>query len=244
MRKDPFFVGSYVHVFNRGNRKLPIVRDEKDKWHFWQMLYYLNDENSHHNPFQYLRKVLKADFNTRLIWPDGWLPRNPIVKIHAVILKDNHYHLLLEEITEGGITKFMMKFGTSMTKYFNTKYNEVGRLFQGPYKAKRIDSDDHLNYLGVYIQVKNALEMYPGGIKKAMKEFDKAYDFAVKYKYSSLVSFLGIKKSTNIDKVIDGDILKTMISDDMDEYKEFAKNIIFVDNSGEVDSSLTKIKLD
>ena len=36
MRKEPFFVGDFVHVFNRGNRKQEIVRDEKDKLYFYK----------------------------------------------------------------------------------------------------------------------------------------------------------------------------------------------------------------
>ena len=44
MRKEPFFVGDIVHVFNRGNSKQEIVRDDKDRKRFIQMLYYFNDE--------------------------------------------------------------------------------------------------------------------------------------------------------------------------------------------------------
>ena len=40
MRKEPFTVGNFVHIYNRGNRKLSIVRDESDKCYFIHALYY------------------------------------------------------------------------------------------------------------------------------------------------------------------------------------------------------------
>ena len=63
----------------------------------------------------------------------------------------------------------MRKLGTGMTNYFNTKYQESGRLFQGAYKARTVNNDEYLNTLSVYIQVKNLFEIYPKGFKKLYK---------------------------------------------------------------------------
>jgi len=42
MRKEPFsidnYVHAYVHVFNRGNRKQVIVRDNKDRGRFLRII--------------------------------------------------------------------------------------------------------------------------------------------------------------------------------------------------------------
>lgn len=221
MRKEPFSVGSYVHVYNRGNRKQPIVCNAKDKWHFLQMLYYFNHEFSVPTPFRKLKTLLKSDFSNRLIWPSDWRERKPIVKILTFSLLENHFHLLLKEIKDGGITMFMRKLGTGMTNYFNTKYQEKGRLFQGAYKARLIDSDMYLRYLSVYIQVKNPFELYRGGLEKAAKEFDKAFDFAIDYPYGSLADYAGGKESPIIDK----DLLGKLFPNQKD-YKKFAKECI------------------
>lgn len=217
MRKEPFSVGSYVHVYNRGNRKQEIVRGPKDKWHFLQMLYYFNDTFSPPNPFRELKKLLKINFNSRLVWPESWPEHKPIVKILNFSLLKNHFHLLLKEIQEGGITMFMRKVGTGMANYFNTKYQETGRLFQGSYKARLIDSDVYLRYLSAYIQVKNIFELYPGGLEKAVKEFD----FAIDYPYCSLADYAGDRKSPIIDK----DLLGKLFPNQKD-YKKFAKECI------------------
>ncbi|MEK7071821.1 MAG: transposase [Patescibacteria group bacterium] len=238
MRKELFGVDSFVHVYNRGNRKQPIVRDEKDRWRFLQSLYYFNSKISIANPFQILqrKKRLRFDLNHNFIWPEEWPMRQPIVKIINFSLLENHYHLLLKEIARGGITIFMKKLGNGMTGYFNTKYQETGRLFQGSYKAKVVDKDSYLQYLSVYIQVKNIFDLYPGGFEKAIKEFDKAYEWAIQYPFCSLADYVGKRNSLIIDKDILGDIFF-----DPKEYKEFVWQCIATEN---FDEKLKSIKLD
>lgn len=221
MRKREFTIGNFVHVFNRGNRKQAIVRDFHDKWHFLQMLYYFNTSIPIANPFKSLKKQLKDGSRVRLIWPKRWPLQKPIVKVVAFALTDNHFHLLLKEITEGGIALFMQKIGVGMTAYFNKKYQETGRLFQGPYSAKVVNSDEYLRYLSVYIQVKNIFEIHPKGLDGCCQDFDKAFDWAVKYPYCSLADYVGESNNAIIDKDILGEIFLTK------KYKIFAKDCIF-----------------
>lgn len=226
MRKEPFFIGDFVHVFNRGNRKQEIVRNEKDKLYFFQTLYYFNDSHSIPNIFQKLNDEFRSDLN-KFKWPSEFPKRDCLVKIHAVILKENHFHLILEEIKENGVSMFMKKIGIGMTCRFNKRYEETGKLFQGGYKARRVDKDNYLQYLNVYIHVKNVFEKYKGGIKSAMKNFDDAYGFAKRYPYSSL----GLYEKTESPlfmKIISTDWLSKEFKDN--EFKEFAKNCLeFID---------------
>jgi len=222
MRKEPFDVGSFIHIYNRGNRKQPIVRDTKDRLRFILMLRYFNDEYS---PPYIFRAWQKSDFYKQLAWPTEWPSHKPIVKIPAFSLLENHFHLLLKEIREGGTTMFMRKIGTGMTNYFNAKYKEVGRLFQGAYKAKTIKEDLYLQYVSVYIQVKNIFEFYPGGVKKALNEFDKAFKFSVEYPYGSLESYATTKVSPLIDKDILEELFPTPKS-----YKRFTRDSLIGTN--------------
>jgi len=223
-----FEVGSYAHIYNRGNRKQPIVRDAKDKWCFLQVLYYLNHQSLIPNPFRELRALLKSDFNNRLIWPQSLGIRSPLVKILAFKLRENHLHLLLKQEVDDGIRIFMQRAGTAMAKRFNERYKEVGSLFQGKYKGKLIEKDDYLTYLSVYIQVKNAFEEYPGGLEKAVQEFDKAYEWALNDPYNSLGDYAGKRDSPIIEKDILGEIFSTP-----QVYKEFAKQCLFDINFNE-----------
>lgn len=161
----------------------------------------------------------KSDFHRSFDWPANWPSHKPLVNIVCFALMPNHYHLILEEIVDGGITKFMRKLGTGMTNYFNTKYKESGRLFQGAFKAKTISSDNYLSFLNVYINVKNTFELYPGGIKKAISDFDTAFEWAVKYPYCSLADYTGNRNSPIIEKSILADMFSSL-----EEYKAFAKD--------------------
>ncbi|KKQ34926.1 MAG: Transposase [Candidatus Nomurabacteria bacterium GW2011_GWB1_37_5] len=223
MRKESYGIGNIVHVYNRGNRKQEIVRDNLDRFRFLQALFYFNDEYSCPNPFRTLEDLLKPGFNKTIVWPKEWPKRRPLVKVLAYILKDNHFHLILEEIKENGIARFMHKFGTGVTNRFNTRYQEVGRLFQGPYKLKVVDNNNYLTYLSIYLHIKNAFEIYPGGMNKALKNFDKAYEFAEKYPYSSFADYIVKNKW----KIIGQDNLISKLMENKKDFKKLAKNCLF-----------------
>lgn len=216
-----FQTDTYVHVYNRGNRKQPIVRDAKDKWHFLQALYYLNHQKSMTNPFRELRELLKAGFNNSFIWPQELGDRAPLVQILSFKLMGNHLHLILRPKVENGIPIFMQRVGTTMAKWFNERHQEVGRLFQGRYKGRIVETDEYIMYLSVYIQVKNAFEEYPGGFKQALQKFDRAYERAAHDPYNSLGDYAGYRNSPIVDKDVLGRIFPTPKS-----YKDFAKQCI------------------
>ena len=218
MRKEPFEVGSFIHVIKRGSRGLPIVRDDLDRWRFVLMLNHFNDENVSENWF---RDLVDEKIAHTLIRSHMWPKQKKLVKILAYSLLDNHFHLLLKEIVDGGVARFMHKLGIGMTKGFNEKYKEKGSLFQGAYHSKTIDEDIYLRYASVYVQVKNAFDMYPGGIKKALTNFDVAYEWATKYPYCSLGDYAGVRKSPVIDKDLLGEIFTPK------EYQSFTRDCLF-----------------
>jgi len=228
MRKEPFFVGDIVHVFNRGNRKQEIVRDENDRINFLLGLYYLNNKESISKPLARAREFLGPNLRSdlRWEWPPEWSGRDPLVEVLAFTLMDNHYHLVLREIREGGVSEFMRKISNSMTGYFNEKYEETGRLFQGAYKAKRVDKDNYLSYLMVYVHIKNVFELYPNGFEEALRNFDDAFEFSLKYMYSSLGAYFSDEHiaTSILTRDVFESIEKTLAN--KKDFKEFAKNCL------------------
>lgn len=194
MRVEPRSVGSIVHAVQRGARGLDIVRDTHDHNRFPGLLFYLNDSYSDPNwlkttkTFQQLQR------------PDYWPERVPLVRILAWTLLPNHFHLLLEEIRDNGISKFMQRLCGSMSMASNAKYSEKGSLFQGSYKSRTVDTDNHLSYLPFYVQVKNVLELYPGGLKAALHNFDDAWQWASRYPFSSFAPYVTGTSSPIIDR--------------------------------------------
>lgn len=126
----------------------------------------------------------------------------------------------------------MHKFGTGTTNRFNTRHKETGRLFQGSYKARLVDSDNYLKYLNVYIHIKNVLELYPGGIQKALREFEDAYEFATRYPYTSLGGY--VHNEPNARMIISPEMLEGEFINQK-EFKDFtracAEHVFFKEDS-------------
>lgn len=218
MRKEPFSVNDYVHVIKRGTRGMPIVRDNKDRQRFLLMLRHFNDTFSTENWFRDITSENKIlTFERGSTWPQ----QKKIVEIVAYCLLDNHFHLLVREITEGGISKFMQRLGTGMSNHYNQKYDEKGSIFQGAYHSRTVSNDNYLQYVSVYIQVKNTLEMYPGGINRAAHEFDKAYKWAKNYPYSSLREYENSYETNILDKNFLSGIFP-----EINDYKNFSYNFM------------------
>lgn len=227
MRVEPYGIDSYLHVIKRGAHAMPIVLDEMDKWRFILLLRHINDENFSEYWF---RDLMNAKLANTLIRPKSWPKQKKIVEILCFCLMDNHFHLLLREIIDGGVSMFMQKLGTSMSMHYNEKYEEKGTIFQGAYKAKVVDNDNYLRYLSAYIQVKNTFELYPGGAEKAAREFDKSYNWACKFIYSSLGEYNGDRNSGIIDKGLLGEIFSKP-----QDYKKFARDFIASRSDFEID---------
>src|SRR3989338_8668550 len=149
MRVEPHGIDSILHVTKRGARGLDIVRDEHDRHRFGKLLFYLNDTFSDTNWIDALK------YRRPLERPEHWPEREPLVRILAWTLLSNHFHLLLEEIREGGTAKFMQRLCGSMSMCFNLKYKEKGSIFQGAYHARAVTEDAHIQYLMFYILIKN-----------------------------------------------------------------------------------------
>ncbi len=197
MRKEPFTVGSYVHVMKRGARGMPIVQDDGDRWRFLLMLNHFND---YFHSESWYRDLMDEKIANTLKRASSWPDKNALVAIEAFTLMPNHFHLILKEIVEGGVAKFMHKLGTGMANHANAKYKEKGSLFQGPYRLRNITEDIYFRYAGVYVMVKNTMELYPGGLEKACKTFNDAWEWAIHYPYSSLGHYAEVVDSPILTK--------------------------------------------
>lgn len=110
------------------------------------------------------------------------------VIILSYCLMPNHFHFLLRQDSDASLSSFMLKLGTSYAKYFNIKYEQVGSLFQGRFKAKLVEKDAYLLQLSRYIH-RNPVEILPStpGVELA------------DYKWSSYPAYLGKIKNDLVD---------------------------------------------
>lgn len=223
MRVEPFGVGSVVHITQRGARGNALAIDADDNLRFVRSIFYLNDTHMD----AYWHRIVKD--TPKLIRPSHWPERDPLVHILAWTLLTNHFHLLVQEIREGGAARFMQRLGGSMSMCFNAKYKEKGSLFQGSYHARTVASDEHYQYLAFYILVKNVLEMYPGGLVAAHNNFDDAWEWAKRYPFSSFCDTIaGVESQTfNTESILDDEErLITGIIGTGDAYKQEARELL------------------
>ncbi len=143
-RLTPLVNGEIYHLFNRGSDKRDIFLEYRDYLRFKQTLYYYHflgpkPRFSHFPKYQY------SSIRTEL--------KDKIVEIICYCLMPNHFHLLVRQLKDNGISKFISQISNSYTKYFNTKYRRVGPLLQGLFKAVRVESDEQLIHLSRYIHL-------------------------------------------------------------------------------------------
>lgn len=190
-------IETYHHVAMRGARGMNIVENDRDRWDFIKLIYYLNDTFQKSQWERDLKTSQKPLFER----PEYWPKRDPLVYILAFCLHDNHFHLLVKEIREGGLSQFMQRLPNSMTLRYNKNYGGSGSIFQGSYGFRLVESDSDLQNITLYIMVKNVFEKYPkGGLKGAMNNFEDAYRWALDDNFSSFADYAGERRSPIIEK--------------------------------------------
>ena len=222
MRRGQFSNGEIYHVYNRGVAKCSICNKEDDRWRFLQGLCLFNDKNSAANALWQLARN-RGELNLKIL-KDYIVKhqRKPLVRIIAYCIMDNHYHLLVEEINEGGIVKFMQKLGVGYVRYFNNKHKRVGPLFQGRFKAVSVDEERYLLYLLVYINVINLGQFVQPNLKEeGIKNIQKILRAAEEYPWSSHLDYLGKRGSIIISKGIFDEMLPTP-----KDYQDLVNNVL------------------
>lgn len=211
------------HIFNRGVEKRNIFLSDGDRWRFLQGMYLFNDHEGSANLLWRLEQEKgKMHFGIlREYMEREGIKQKPLVKIMADCLKPNHFHLLIEEIQDGGIPRFMHKLGIGYTAYFNKKYERVGPLFQGAFKAVEIKRDDQLRYVVAYINAINPGQELEPALKSAAQDPEEIIRFIEEYPWSTHREYLHKRESIIIDKGIAGELFSTPA-----EYKQFIRDII------------------
>jgi len=216
MRVEPYSVGSFLHVVKRGARGMNITGDVHDQRRFLRLLYFMNDLFFNED---WEEQVEGRDFGYR---PEHWPQRKPLTSVLAYTLMPNHFHLVLKETRERGISRFMQKIGQSMTEHFNLKYDQHGSIFQGSYRSRTIGDDIYFRYVTAYVAVKNTFELYPrGGLRSAQRDFEKAWKWGIAYQFSSLRSYLAPES----DPLLDPEAISEMLPVGA-AFKTFSRDVI------------------
>jgi putative transposase len=176
--------GGYYHLYNRGVNKRLIFKDQQDYSTFLSYLqFYLSPPPNSPDQINLQGeslKVLKVSPSRRL------KNYKHEIELLAYCLMPNHFHLMLRQMTDHGIDHFMRSISTKYVRYFNTRYNRLGPLFQGPYKAVKVENEYQFTYLTKYIH-RNPL---------SLSTFKDSPRRLSQYKYSSYANYLHLFKQS------------------------------------------------
>lgn len=217
------------HVFNRGVAKCDIFLDDIDRLRFLMALYFANDaqgsrldlsKSAQHAQHVVLRGVLPKEDT-----------RDKLVEILAWCLMPNHFHLLVRQLMDRGISIFLQRLQNSHAKYFNVLYERSGSLFCRPFRAVHIRDEVQLTHTSRYLHI-NPLEFFDPMWKERGYVEDKvgAEKFLKGYKWSSLPDYLG--HETDFTPIVDKGQIMEYFENSAEDYWKFINEWIQSDQLG------------
>ena len=202
----------YYHVFNRGVARQPIFKSRWDYKYALSALSYYRFVNPPMKLSYFRNLSLEQKEEAMLSMESG----GKYVEIVSFVLMPNHFHLLLKQTHDNGISKFISQFCNSYSRYFNTKYQRVGPLFQGRFKSVLVETTEQLIHLSRYIHLNPAASA-------VIAEKDLS-----SYEFSSLPEYLTGKSITVSPEIVleqfnSRGAYEKFIADHVDYAKELEK---------------------
>lgn len=176
MRKTVFSTGEIYHIFNLGVEKRPTFTDKREYDRALMTL----DFYRYNGVFAGLAQVLKLELEKRNFFLSQLKEKGEkLVDILGYCFMPNHFHFLLRQLLDEGIPTFVGNFSNSYTRFFNTKRKRIGHLFQGVFKAVRIEDDEQLIHVLRYIHINPV-------VSSVIRELDlKSYPYSSFSEYIS-----------------------------------------------------------
>ncbi|HEC30412.1 MAG TPA: hypothetical protein ENI66_00135 [Candidatus Yonathbacteria bacterium] len=164
-RKEPLITGEYYHIYNRGVDKRTVFEDKHELYRFMESIREFNTREP-------IGSLYENSFNQL----GGSTPKSiykseKLVDFIAYCLNHNHYHFLLKQKIDGGISEFMKRLNGGYTVHFNDKHDRSGALFQGRFKSIHVDSNEYLLYLSAYINKNYEVHQLGGSTPKLVESW-------------------------------------------------------------------------
>jgi putative transposase len=170
-------IGDIKHVFNRGVNKINTFNNDTDRQRFVECLYKFNN------------KDIAIRSEAEDFFKDPPPQEEKIVEILKWTIMPNHFHLLLYEVVDGGITEFMKRLGNGYTKYFNIKNKRSGYLFQNTARMNLLENDRQFLYTPYYIDINILDTKFQNWKETGIDDTKKAIDFLNSYQWSSFSDY-------------------------------------------------------
>lgn len=191
MRKDPLVTGLYYHVYNRGVDKRDIFANEYDLKRFILSVKEFNTTE----PTGSIKELMLRK-NSDVQRPKVY---KPLISIVCYCFNPNHFHFIIKQEVDGGISEFFKRLLGGYTKYFNLTHERNGALFQGRFKSNLIADDAYFLKIRPYVNVNYLIHDIPQNKKRLVcasdKEYDsECFDLVSKSEAKNILEFYGSKE--------------------------------------------------
>jgi REP element-mobilizing transposase RayT len=223
-RKIVFAPDEFYHLYNRGTDRREIFLDDRDRRRFVALLYLCNGTK----PMN-MREIMNGGYTYEELFQ--YDRGEPLVAIGAYCLMNNHFHLLVKEKSDQGVSRFMQKFITAYAMYFNTRHKRTGTLFQGRFHAEHADNDEYLKYLYAYIHLNPVKTVDLGWSEGRIASPRKAEQFLKNYEYSSFLDY--VDGNRPVERILEQDAFpeyfetSSIFSEMIKEWLNFDKGLTF-----------------
>ena len=200
-RKEQFDTGKIYHIIIRALDDNLIFKDVNDYYRGIFSIYEFNNLKPVNISIRRRdRKIEKKKEKLIELGAQSFFidERKKMVEILAFCFMPNHIHLLIKQIEDGGISKFMQKVGGGYGRYFNDKYHRKGHVFQDTFKSVYIEDDKQLMTVFNYIHVNPLSLIEPGWKEKGIENLEKDIEFLENYKWSSYQDYIGKKNFSSV----------------------------------------------
>jgi len=149
LAKVRLVTGNIYHIFNKSIAGFKIFNNDTE---FTRMLdsikFYQNRNSLKFSDFIRREEDYRAKLNDLL-----FSNREKFVDIIAYCLMPTHFHLILKQSRDSGISLFLNNTLNSYTRFFNSKHNRKGPLWEGRTKKILLETDEQLMHLTRYIHL-------------------------------------------------------------------------------------------
>jgi len=149
-RKEALVNDRYYHVFSRSIAGFNIFNGPEEYERMFSLISLYSHADFDYR-FSHFTRMTDTDQQSAIDKVNN--SNDYLVEIVAYCLMPTHIHLLLEQVKDKGIVKFMARVLNGYARYFNTKHQRTGPLWSGRFKSVGVDADEQLLHVTRYIHL-------------------------------------------------------------------------------------------
>ncbi|MEA3328723.1 MAG: transposase [Candidatus Omnitrophota bacterium] len=145
--KVPLVKGEIYHIFSRSIAEFEIFKSDSEYKRMRNLFKYYK-----------LRPLLRFSAfnevqNKKEFFQKHLVKKESLTEIIAYCIMPTHFHLILKQLKEKGISSVMNNILNSYTRYFNIKTKRKGPLWESRFQRVLVETDEQLLHLTRYIHL-------------------------------------------------------------------------------------------